>query len=132
MVLDGQNMRLGISKDLSFSDEDRSENLRRTSEVAKLMNQSGLIFIASLVAPKEEVRQKAKGVIGEDNLLTIHLTAPDKVLMERDTEGHYKNRVKIDYEPPVDPDLVLETDNTSLADCVTQVIDLLNSKGILF
>jgi bifunctional enzyme CysN/CysC len=72
-VIVGQNMRLGLSRDLGFSDEDRSENLRRASEAARLINNSGLICILALIAPSEEVRQRSRQVIGEENFIVVHL-----------------------------------------------------------
>lgn len=132
-VLDGQNMRLGISRDLGFSDEDRSENLRRTSEVAKLFNQAGVICLMSLVAPKEEVRQKAKAVIGEDKFLVVHLATPVEVCRDRDQEGHYETEARAvpDYETPVEPDLVIDTSQTAPGQCISQIVDLLLQRGVL-
>ena len=69
-------MRVGISKDLGFTPEDRSENLRRTAEVAKLLNDAGLVCIAAFVAPSEEVRQRAAEVVGEERFLVVHLPHP--------------------------------------------------------
>ena len=88
-VLDGQNMRRGISRDLGFTADDRCENLRRSAEVAKLMNDAGVISIAAFVAPDEAVRQKAAEVIGRDRFLVVHLDAPIEVCRERDQEGVY-------------------------------------------
>ena len=81
-VLDGQNMRLGISKDLGFSAAERSENLRRSSEVAKLLNDGGMICICSFVAPDEAVRNKVADVIGRERLLVVHLDAPVEICRE--------------------------------------------------
>ena len=132
MVLDGQNMRLGISRDLGFADEDRSENLRRTSEVARLFNQSGLICLMSLVAPREEVRQKARDVVGNDQFLVVHMSAPEELCEERDEEGHYNEseRPAVNYEHPESPDLELNAGELSLDDCVDRVIDMLKEKGV--
>ncbi|MDP6445961.1 MAG: sulfate adenylyltransferase subunit CysN, partial [Pirellulaceae bacterium] len=139
VVLDGQHMRLGISKDLGFSNADRSENLRRSAEVAKLMNDGGLICIAAFVAPSEEVRQRAKVAIGADRTLIVHLDAPLEVCRERDADGHYERAdsgewsdfpgVTAPYESPVDPDLVLQTAELNIGECVDQVVDLLVVRG---
>ena len=72
-MLAGRNMRKGISRDLGFTAEERSENLRRSAEVAKLINDAGLICIAAFVAPSEEVRQKARDVVGRERFLTVHV-----------------------------------------------------------
>ncbi len=134
-VLDGQNMRLGISKDLGFSAAERSENLRRSSEVAKLLNDGGMICICSFVAPNEAVRNKVADVIGREHLLVVHLDAPVEICRERDTEGLYAKAdageianfpgVTAPYEPPANADLVLATDRTPVAECVEKIVRLL-------
>ena len=140
-VLDGQNMRLGISKDLGFTADDRSENLRRSAEVAKLMNQAGMICICAFVAPREEVRQKAAALVGEERFLTVHLDAPVEVCRQRDQEGLYGAAdagdiakfpgVSAPYEAPSNPDLVLATDATPLEECVRQIVTLLEEKKFI-
>jgi bifunctional enzyme CysN/CysC len=132
-------MRRGISKDLGFTALERSENLRRSAEVAKLFNDSGLIVLAAFVAPEEAVRQKAAATIGSDRFLLIHLSAPIDVCRVRDTDGHYKLAdtgemplfpgVTSPYEPPLHPDLVLETDKLSVDSCVQRIIEVLKSRG---
>ena len=89
-VLYGQNMRQGLNRDLGFTADDRSENLRRSAEVAKLMNDAGVITIAAFVAPHEAVREKAKQVIGRDRVLEVYCTAPMEVLRARDQSGAYR------------------------------------------
>src|SRR5205823_14181811 len=79
VVLDGQNMRRGISKDLGFTADERSENLRRSAEVARLFNDAGTIVLAAFVAPDEAIRQKAASTIGRERFLVIHLSAPLEV-----------------------------------------------------
>jgi len=140
-VLDGQNMRMGISKDLGFTATNRSENLRRSAEVAKLINQAGLICIAAFVAPNEEVRQKAAKVVGEDRFLVVHLDAPIEVCRERDQEGLYGAAdsgeignfpgVTSEYETPVEPALVLNTAETPLEECVNAIMELLEKRDLL-
>jgi bifunctional enzyme CysN/CysC len=140
-VLDGQNLRRGLSKDLGFSADDRSENLRRGAEIARLLNDAGILCVAAFVAPSEEVRQKAKTVIGEDRLLVIHVTAPLEVCRQRDRAGHYRQAeegiiaqfpgVSAPYEVPLAPDLVLETDRYDIDQCVDKIMSLLNERGII-
>jgi bifunctional enzyme CysN/CysC len=140
-VLDGQNMRRGISRDLSFTADDRSENLRRTAEVAKLMNDAGLICLAAFLAPQEEVRQKAAEVVGRQKFLVIHLDAPVEVCRSRDQEGLYAAAdsgeianfpgVSAQYEVPSSPDLVLNTAELDVDECVERVIALLKSKQVV-
>ena len=89
-VLYGQNMRQGLNRDLGFTADDRSENLRRSAEVAKLLNDAGLTTIAAFVAPHEAVREKAKQLIGRDRVLEVYCTAPMEVLRARDQSGAYR------------------------------------------
>lgn len=137
-VLDGQNMRLGISRDLGFTSEERSENLRRSAEVATLMNAAGLICIAAFVAPNEDVRQKARDVIGRDRFLVVHLSAPVDVCRQRDTEGLYPKAdsgeignfpgVSAEYEMPHNADLVLPTHELPVDECVRRIAQLLEQR----
>jgi bifunctional enzyme CysN/CysC len=139
VVLDGQNMRRGISKDLGFTADERSENLRRSAEVAKLFNDAGILVLAAFVAPDEAIRQKAAAAIGRERFLVVHLSAPIEVCRQRDSEGHYKLAdsgemalfpgVSSPYEPPAQPDLVLETDKRPVEECVEAILTLLERKG---
>ena len=140
-VLDGQNMRLGISKDLGFTTGERSENLRRSVEVARLFNDAGIICIGAFVAPDEAVRQKAAERVGPDRFLVVHLSAPIDVCRRRDTDGHYALAdkgefanfpgVSAPYEPPGKPDLVLPTHDWPVSRCVDALVQLLESRGAL-
>ena len=140
-VLDGQNLRMGINRDLGFSAEDRSENLRRGAEVARLINDAGLVCIAAFVAPNEEVRLKARHVVGEDRFVTIHLEAAEEIRRERDVHGHYAKAdqgelpnfpgVSAPYDPPAEPDLKLETDQCSVRECIDKIVELLVVRGFL-
>ena len=140
-VLDGQNMRAGISRDLGFSADDRSENLRRSAEVAKLFNETGQICICAFVAPVEDVREKARQTIGGERFLEIHLAAPVEVCRERDTDGMYARAdageieaipgVSAPYEAPESPDLRLATETLAVEECVEQILGLLREKGFV-
>ena len=140
-VLDGQNMRLGISKDLGFGAEERSENLRRSIEIAKLMNDAGMICLAGFVAPSEEVRQRAAQEIGAENFLVVHLSAPVEVCRERDTDNHYALAdsgeianfpgVSAPYDAPNNPDLVLPTHEIGVKECVDKLVALLEERQII-
>jgi bifunctional enzyme CysN/CysC len=141
VVLDGQNMRRGISKDLGFTADERSENLRRSAEVAKLFTDAGVIVLAAFVAPDEAVRQKAAAAIGPERFLVVHLSAPLEICRQRDTDGHYKLAdsgdmplfpgVSSPYEPPDKPDLVLESDKVPIDQCVEKILALLVKRGAL-
>ena len=140
-VLDGQNMRQGISRDLGFTASDRSENLRRSSEAAKLLNDAGLIVLGAFVAPEDAARKKAGDVVGHDRFLVVHLDAPVDVCRERDQEGHYAAAdsgeianfpgVSAPYEAPADADLRLDTAKTPLDECVEAVMKLLEKRGVI-
>ena len=135
VVVDGQNLRIGLSRDLNFSKDHRSENVRRAAEVATLMNKAGLVCLLSLVSPNEEVRKKAAQVVGNDHFVVVHVTAPDEICQQRHAPtmptGEEPQETKVNYQPPTDADLVLETDKTSPAECVSKVIELLETKGFI-
>jgi len=140
-VLDGQQVRRGLSKDLGFSFEERSENLRRSAYLAKILNDAGIICIAAFVAPNATVRNKVAGVVGTDRFLTVHVDAPIELCRERDTRGQYAaadagkltnfSGVTAPYEVPESPDVVLKTGEQSVDECANAVIELLASKGFL-
>jgi len=140
-VLYGQNMRQGLNRDLGFTADDRSENLRRSAEVAKLMNDAGLITIAAFVAPHEAVREKTKELIGRERVLEVFCTAPIDVLRARDKSGAYQLAdagkiaqmpgVTAAFEEPKSPDLVLQTDQLSVDESVNRIVELMKSKGYL-
>jgi bifunctional enzyme CysN/CysC len=140
-VLYGQNMRQGLNRDLGYTADDRSENLRRSAEVARLLNDAGVITIAAFVAPHESVREKAKQLIGRDHVLEIYCTAPMDVMRSRDQSGAYRLAdegkiaqmpgVTAAFEEPQSPDLVLHTDQVRLDDCVDQILALMRSRGFL-
>lgn len=133
-VLDGQNLRVGLARDLGFSGDDRSENLRRAAEVAKLMNNAGLICVMALVSPNEETRQRAAKVVGPDRFLVIHLDAPAELCAERNESAHREGAVEesmTQYQPPESADLVLDTSKQDPVECVDQIMNLLESKGII-
>ncbi len=139
-VLDGQNMRQGLSRDLGFDGADRGENLRRSAEAAKLLNDAGLICLAAVLAPEEATRQKAAEVIGRERFLVVHLDASVEVCRARDQEGLYAKAdsgeianfpgVSAPYEAPKQADLVLNTAELPVDECVKQVIALLGERKI--
>jgi bifunctional enzyme CysN/CysC len=141
VVLDGQNLRQGISKDLGFTADERSENMRRGAEIAKILTDAGMITICSFLAPRDEVRQRARGAIGAERFLTVHLDAPVEICRERDQEGLYGAAdsgdianfpgVSFEYETPQDADLHLRTDQQSTDECVRLIIELLQRRGFV-
>jgi bifunctional enzyme CysN/CysC len=140
-LLDGHNLRQGISRDLGFTVADRSENLRRAAEVARLMNGAGLIAVCAFVAPLEETRQKARNTIGGERFIEVYLSAPIEVCRQRDTDGMYPRAdagelssfpgVSAPFEPPASPDLTLPTDKLPVAECVERIVDLLRERRVI-
>jgi len=140
-VLDGLQVRRGLSKDLGYSFEERSENLRRSAYLANILNDAGLICIAAFVAPNATVRDKVAGVIGTERFLTVYVDAPIELCRERDPRGKYTEAdagklaefsgVTAPYEVPESPDLVLKSGEQSVDECANAVIKLLKSKGFL-
>lgn len=139
-VLDGQRLRMGMSRDLGFSPGERSENVRRAAETARLMNEAGLICLAAFVAPERAVRERARRTIGEDRFLEVYLTAALPVLRERDEAGIYAAAdrgeaqlpgVTAPFEPPSQPDLVLRTDALDMDACSERVVALLKDRGFI-
>jgi bifunctional enzyme CysN/CysC len=135
-VLDGQNMRLSSSKDLGFDEDSRSENIRRGIEIAKLMNEAGLITICSFVAPSDRVRKRARASIGDDFLL-VYLNAPLEVCKERDEDGIYTADgvdtipgVNLPYDEPEDAELILPTHEISVEESVERLLELLEESGV--
>ncbi len=141
VVLDGQTLRLGISRDLGFSATARSENLRRGAETAKLLNDAGLICICAFVAPSEDARRRAKDVVGADRFLVAHLSAPLDVCRGRNASGLYQAAdeselanipgVSFEYDVPKAADLVLATDSLPVDECVERLVAVLHDRGVL-
>ena len=139
-VLDGQSFRLGMSRDLGFSPHERSENIRRAAETARLMNEAGLICLTSFVAPEEDVRERARQTIGAERFLEVFLTAPLATLRERDQAGLYAAAVRgeahvpglsAEFEAPQAPDLVLQTDVLDIDSCADAILALLRDRGFV-
>ena len=139
--LDGEDVRLGISRDLGFSAQERSENLRRVSEVARLVNRQGFIAIAALSAPKHSVRRRARDLIGADRYLEVFVDTPIEVCRERDPNGLYEAADRGDipqfpgvsstYERPTDADLTVDTSVMSTLGCVEEIVELMTARGFL-
>jgi bifunctional enzyme CysN/CysC len=140
-VLDGQNMRMHLSRDLGFSAQDRSENLRRSTEVARLMNEAGLLCICAFVAPDREIRNRVREAIGSERFLEVFVDAPVELCRERDQKGMYALAdrgeipgfpgVSAPYEAPESPDLRLDTATMDVAACVEKIVAALRERGIL-
>lgn len=134
-VLDGDNVRHGLNRDLGFSAADRHENIRRIAEVAKLMNQAGLIVISAFISPYRADRAVAQQIIGPDHFLEIHLSTSLDVCERRDTKGLYQRArdgkiadftgVSAPYEAPLQPALALDSAAMTVDACVDALLALL-------
>ena len=139
--LDGENIRLGISRDLGFSAQERSENLRRVAELALLVNKQGIMAIAALAAPKASVRDQARELVGTEHYLEIFVDTPIEVCRERDPNGLYQAAdrgdipqfpgVSATYDRPTNMDLRVDTSTQSIGECVEQIMALLTDRGFL-
>jgi len=140
-VLDGDNIRQGLSSNLSFSDEDRKENIRRIGETAKLMMEAGIIVLTAFISPFEKDRNLVRKSLFEADFVEIFCSASLEVCESRDVKGFYKRARKgeikgytgIDspYETPTNPELIVNTASESLEESVAKVIDFLKSKAII-
>ena len=132
-LLDGDNLRSGINSNLSFSEEDRTENIRRAAEISKLFVENGEVVICSLISPTKEIRANAKEIIGDKNFREIYVNASFEVCAERDVKGLYKkalageikNFTGLDapFEAPENPFLELDTGNKSFDECKTELVN---------
>jgi len=133
-VLDGDNIRSGINNNLGFSKEDRLENIRRISEVTKLLVNTGIITICSFISPTEEIRQMAKNIIGENDFIEVFLNTPLEVCEKRDTKGLYKKArsgeikdftgISSPFEAPMNPDIEIDTSLTPIKDAVDLIFNV--------
>jgi adenylylsulfate kinase len=141
IVLDGDNMRHGLCKDLDFSDESRKENIRRIGEVAKLFIESGVITLTAFISPFKEERDKVRKLLANQDLIEIYVKCPISVCEARDVKGMYKkakaNEIKnftgisSPYEAPESPDLIVDTDQETLDESVDKVLGVLINRGII-
>ena len=130
-------MRRGLNRDLGFSAAERSENLRRSMEVAKLLNDAGLVAIGSFVAPEESTRDRARDLVGRDRFVLVHLDASLDHCRQA-LPGLYADSgsialpgVDFPYETPRDADLVLRSDELDAEACVDRIMELLRSRGMI-
>lgn len=140
-VLDGENVRLGLAKDLGFSADDRVENTRRCAEVASLLNDAGLIAICAILSPYRLARERARQLVRTERFLEIYLSAPLEVCRERDPHGLYAlagsgaignfSGVSAPYEKPLSADLDLATDSLSPDECVERILQLMRAKKFI-
>ncbi|MGW0045604.1 adenylyl-sulfate kinase, partial [Rhodococcus sp. NPDC003348] len=140
-LLDGDNVRHGLNRDLGFTEADRVENIRRVTEVARLMADAGLVVLASFISPFRAERDAARELIGEDRFCEVFVDTPIDVAESRDPKGLYKkarrgdltNFTGIDspYESPENPELRVDTTVTTPAEAAVQIVEKLRSRGVI-
>lgn len=140
-VLDGDNVRHGLNRDLGFSAEDRRENIRRIGEVAALLARSGMIAITSFISPYRAGRDTARQALDDGIFIEIYLDTPLEECEKRDPKGLYQRArvgeiveftgIDAPYEPPRDPEMILHTHKMSLQECVEAIWDYLLKRGVL-
>ena len=140
-VLDGDNVRMGLNKDLGFSHKDRTENIRRITEVANLFADSGSIILTAFISPYRDDRDNAREIIGNEDFIEVFVSADLSVCEERDPKGLYKKArageikgftgIDAPYEEPINPELVVETDKNDIEACAQIVIEYLVKEGII-
>ncbi|PQJ34770.1 bifunctional sulfate adenylyltransferase subunit 1/adenylylsulfate kinase [Salinibacter sp. 10B] len=141
MMLDGDNVRHGLSGDLGFSPNDRKENIRRVGEAARLFFEQGNVTLCSFISPYQEDRDRIRELLPEGRFFEVHVDCPLEVCKERDTKGLYKKAeegeianftgVSAPYEEPQDPEIVVDSDQNDVETCVNQIIEALEEEGIV-
>lgn len=140
-ILDGDNIRHGLNNDLGFSPEDRSENIRRISELACLFADAGIITITAFISPYRKDRQLCRTMMNEQNFFEVYIKAPLHVCESRDPKGLYKKArageikqftgIDAPYEEPENPEIILDTDKFTVNECAQEVIDVLAKNNII-
>ena len=140
-VLDGDNLRHRLNKDLSFSPEDRQENIRRIGEVANLFADSGSIVIAAFISPYREDREQARALNEPGRFFEVYCKCSLETCEDRDPKGLYKRArkgevkaftgVSAPYQEPENPEIIIETDEQSLDECVLKILGFLEREGVL-
>jgi len=140
-ILDGDNIRHGLNKDLGFSPEDRKENIRRISEVANLFADAGLITITAFISPYAKDRNFCRELVGEGRFLEIYVKASLKTCEKRDPKGMYKKArageikeftgINAPYEEPENPELIIDTDKETVEESAEKVLEKLEELGFI-
>ena len=140
-LLDGDNVRMGLNKGLTFSDEDRIENIRRISEVAKLFVDAGLIVSTAFISPFKADRAQAREIIAEGEFLEVFIDTPIEVCESRDPKGLYKKArageipnftgISSAFDEPESPELHIKTAENSIEQCAEQIVQYLTSKKVI-
>jgi bifunctional enzyme CysN/CysC len=139
-ILDGDNIRHGLSANLGFSPEDRTENIRRVAEVSRLLMDAGVLVITAFISPYRDDRRLARSLVNDGEFVEVYVNAPVEVCEQRDPKGLYKKAragqianftgVSAPYEPPDQPEIVVHTDRQTPSECVAHIIDFLKMQYI--
>jgi len=139
-VLDGDNVRHGLCGNLGFSVEDRWENIRRIAEAAKLMSEAGVVVLTAFISPFRDDRKRARSLFPAGDFIEIYCAAPLAVCESRDVKGLYARArvgevreftgISSPYEPPLSPELLVDTGGLALDVCVTRVLAFLETRGL--
>ena len=140
-VLDGDNVRHGLCSDLGFSQQDREENIRRVGEMAKLFTEAGVIVITAFISPYIADRERVRSILPAGEFVEIYCRCPLEICEERDVKGLYEKArkgliadftgISSPYEPPVNPEITVDTGTDSLDRCVEQVLNYLQQHQII-
>ncbi len=140
-LLDGDNVRMGLNKGLTFSDKDRIENIRRIGEVAKLFVDAGTIVLTAFISPFQEDRDRVRVLVEEKEFIEVYIDTPLEVCESRDPKGLYKKArngeipdftgISSPYEAPHNPELHVKTDKNNIEECTNIIINYLQEKGHL-
>ena len=139
-LIDGDNVRHGLCADLNFSDDDRVENIRRVGEVASLFVQAGVVTLTAFISPFRADRDKVRAIVGA-RFIEVFCDTPLDVCESRDVKGLYQKAragdiphftgISSPYEPPESPEIRVQTGSDDLQDCVQQVVDVLQARGLI-
>jgi len=137
-ILDGDNLRNGLNKDLGFTAEDREENIRRVAEVSKILLDAGSVVLSAFISPFEKDRETAKTIVGKENFIEVYVQCPINICESRDVKGLYKKArngeisnftgISSPFEPPVNPDITLSTGIKSIKECSDELLTFILPK----
>ncbi len=140
-VFDGDNVRHGLCRDLGFTVEDRTENIRRIGEMAKLFVDAGVISLTAFISPIREDRQRARGLFPHGDFIEVYVKCSLETCEERDVKGLYKKArageiphftgISSPYEPPLNPEIIIDTEDREVEDCVAEMISILEQRGVI-
>ncbi|MCG7983287.1 MAG: adenylyl-sulfate kinase [Candidatus Thiodiazotropha lotti] len=140
-VFDGDNVRHGLCGDLGFSDADRTENIRRIAEMAKLFVDAGVISLTAFISPFREDRDRARGLFPHGDFIEVYVDCPLEVCESRDVKGLYKRArageikdftgISSPYEPPAKPEITIRTADREVTDCVNEIVNSLELRGVI-